>query len=173
MSISAEGGQRKLAHLESQLEAIRSQGGGGNQEQDPAAAVTAEALLHMQQQQQGIQNASSLSPVYGNGNGFQQQMQMREIVSPVSVSMSGDSQFSNSTFLRQQQQTLLGAEGNGNGLKRNVGTGDFEVTGWEEGDVVSKGMISFQNAVLYFGTFFQGCVSLSLIFLPHVNINIR
>jgi hypothetical protein len=177
MSISAEGGQRKLAHLESQLEAIRSQGGGGNpvlnQEQDPSAAVTAEALLHMQQQQQGIQNASSLSPVYGNGNGFQQQMQMREIVSPVSVSMSGDSQFSNSTFLRQQQQTLLAPESNGNGLKRNVGTGDFEVTGWEEGDVVSKGMISFQNAVLYFGTFFQGCVSLSLIFLPHVNINIR
>jgi hypothetical protein len=92
-------------------------------------------------------------------------MQMREIVSPVSVSMSGDSQFSNSTFLRQQQQTLLGPEGNGNGLKRNVGRGDLEVTGWEEGDVVSKGMISFQDAVLYFGTFFQGCVSTSLIFL--------
>jgi hypothetical protein len=128
--------------------------GSGNlilNQEDPSAAVTAEALLHMQQQQQGIQNASSLSPAYGNGNGFQQQMQMREIVSPVSVSMSGDSQFSNSAFLRQQQQTY--------GLKRNLGMGDFEVTGWEEGDVVSKGMISFQDAVLYFGTFFQGCVS--------------
>jgi hypothetical protein len=145
-----------------------------NQEQDPSAAITAEALVQMQQQQQQqrqIQNASSLSPVYGNGNGFQQ-MQMGEIVSPVSVSMSGDSQFSNSTFLRQQQQTLLGPEGNGNGLKRNVGTGDFEVTGWEEGDVISKGMISFQDAVLYFGTFFQGCVSPSLIFLLHKNLNI-
>jgi hypothetical protein len=119
----------------------------------------------MQQQQQGIQNASSLSPVYGNGNGFQQQMQMREIVSPVSVSMSGDSQFSNSIFLRQQQQTPLGPESNGNALKKNVGMGDFEVTGWDEGDVVSKGMIGFQDAVLYFGTFFQGCVSPSLIFL--------
>jgi hypothetical protein len=158
--LSAENKKRKLARLESQLDALRSQGGGGggnqilNQEQDPSAAVTTEALLHMQQQQQqGIQNSSSISPVYGNGNGFQQQMQM----SPVSVSMSGDSQFSNSTFLRQQQQTLL--EDNGNELKRNVGTGDFEVTGWEEGDVVTKGMISFQDAVLYFGTFFQGCVS--------------
>jgi hypothetical protein len=93
---------------------------------------------------------------------------MREIVSPVSVSMSGDSQFSNPhpevAFLQQPQTTQNGRV-ESEGLKRNGsrGGGDFEVTGWEEGDVVSKGMIGFQDAVLYFGTFFQGCVSLSLL----------
>jgi hypothetical protein len=37
--------------------------------------------------------------------------------------------------------------------------GDFEVRTEYSLDVVSKGLISYDDAVLYFGTFFQGCVS--------------
>jgi hypothetical protein len=43
------------------------------------------------------------------------------------------------------------------GTKRK--RGDFEVKTEDSADVVSRGLVSYEEASLYFGRFFQGCVS--------------
>ena len=44
---------------------------------------------------------------------------------------------------------------------------DFEVNPEADLDVVAQGLITFDEALLYFGTFFQGCVSIPRALLKH------
>lgn len=104
---------------------------------------TAMALLDLQRRQEHVRDIGQSSPVYG------QQFQISS-----SVSRSG-SHASNSRQLQFAPSPLSYEPPT---LKRK--RGDFELNARMEPDVISKGLISYDNAVLYFNTFFQGCVSL-------------
>lgn len=139
---------RKLARLEEQIEALR------NSVPDTSTAVT---LLQLQQQQQ-VQNDVSMSPSSSFNQGRQQ---FGDMESPVSMH-SGPH-----IPVMQQAHFIpnsIQSPASGNSyfaaaptLKRK--RGDFELNVEPTADVVSKGLISFADAFLYFGTFFQGCVS--------------
>ena len=136
---------------------------------------TAVALLQLQQQQQNLQqmpNGNVLSPSSYQGSEFQAPGGVRvvEMESPVSL-------HSHASGHGSQQSYPFPASGvnggyatrpimesmSGPGMKRK--RGDFETRTEAPTDVVSKGLISYDDAILYFGTFFRGCVSLLLVWI--------
>ena len=130
---------------------------------------TAVALLQLQQQQnqQGMPNGNMLSPSSYQGSEFQQANGGQgSVESPMSIHSNHGAQPG------RQDYSFPGA-GSSNGMSPydsrsafQAGTkrkrGDFEVRTEAAADVVSRGLISYDAAVLYFGTFFQGCVSVLL-----------
>ena len=121
--------------------------------------TTAVALLELQHQH----------PQNGNGHGtgspsdsqqYQGQGQQRESASPVSnlsISMSGNNQ--RSQYLRGYLESPSTSYGNEAGLVKRK-RGDIELNVEVGLDIVIKGLISLDDAGVYFRTFFQGCVSL-------------
>jgi hypothetical protein len=150
---------RKLAEIEAQMDMLR------NRIPDTTTAV---ALLESQHQhaQNGNGNETG-SPGYSQQ--YQRQGQQREFASPVSnlsISMSGNNQHSQPQndipYSRGYSESSSTSYGNGAGwLKKK--RGDFELNVEVMLDVVSKGLISHEDASVYFRTFFQGCVSFTLL----------
>jgi hypothetical protein len=122
--------------------------------------TTAVALLELQHQQQA-QTGTSASPTYSHQF---QQIRENDFASPVSMSVSShpsQTQAEVAFFGESPQarsQTGYGAPS----LKRK--RGDFELNVERGVDVVSKGLVSVEDAGVYFRAFFQGCVSHSLSF---------
>lgn len=115
--------------------------------------TTAVALLDLQGRQDQVRNqnrAQSISP------GYSQQFQ--GVASPVSVSGSHGSNTQRMQFV-DQAAASPDVFGRRTSLKRKRGDFELNVDAGNGGDVISKGLISYDDAVLYFGTFFQGCVS--------------
>ncbi|KAF8861438.1 hypothetical protein BDZ45DRAFT_799906 [Acephala macrosclerotiorum] len=134
--------QEKLAQIEAQMEALRSRA------PDTATAV---ALLDLQGRQEQVRNQNggrSLPP------GYSQQFQ--GVASPVSMSESHGSNSQQLGFIDQAVPSP-GSFGRTTSLKRKRGDFVLNVDLGIGGDVISKGLISYDDAVLYFGTFFQGC----------------
>lgn len=130
-------------------------------------ASTAVTLLELQHQQQNqIQNGTSGSPVYEHiEHGFQQpQIRENEYTSPVSMSASSHPSGTRTEVPYSRPQMFESPSAlsyGGSGLKRK--RGDFELNIERSVDVVAKGLISLADAELYFRTFFQGCVSFSVL----------
>lgn len=132
---------------------------------------TAVALLQLQQQQnqQQMPSGNILSPSSYQGSDFQPPGGGARLESPVSMPSShgvsggrqdypftaGSNGMSNDYGSRSIPQSFSGTK-----RKR----GDFEVRTEASLDAVSKGLINYDDAVLYFGTFFRGCVSLPIFF---------
>lgn len=112
---------------------------------------TAMALLDLQRRQERVRDIGQASPVY-----TQQFQSVRDIASPVSMSGSHGSNPRQLHFVDQGVPSPRLYEPSAT-LKRK--RGDFEQNTGVESDVISKGFISYENAVLYFNTFFLGCVS--------------
>ena len=136
------------------MEALR------NRVPDTTTAVT---LLELQRE--SAQNNNQASPAYSHQ--FQhQQIRENDYTSPVSMSVSTHSHPSqpqthpevNVPFPQPFIQSPAGEYGIPS-LKRK--RGDFELNVERSVDVVSRGLISLSDAEVYFGTFFQGCVSFS------------
>ena len=146
---------RKLSQLEAQMEALR------NRVPDTTTAVTLLELQHQVNQRAQMENQAS--PTYSH-QFQQQQLRENDYTSPVSMSVvsthSNPSQsqpenaFSQAQTFNQSPRTEYGL----NPLKRK--RGDFELNVERSVDVVAKGLISLPDAKVYFGAFFQGCVSL-------------
>lgn len=138
---------RKLAHIEAQMEALRNRVPDTN---------TAAALLELQRRQ--AQNGSSTSPTYSHQF---QQIRENDFASPVSMSVSSHpSQTQAEVTFSQPFIESPRASYGVSSLKRK--RGDFELNVERSVDVVSKGLISLEDAGVYFRAFFQGCVSHSL-----------
>jgi hypothetical protein len=129
---------------------------------------TAVALLQLQQQQnqQQIPNGNMLSPSSFQSSDFQPAGGGRavEMESPVSLHSHVSGQSAQQSFPFPTNGVNGGYATrpimdsmSGSGTKRK--RGDFEVRNEPPADVVSKGLISYDDAALYFGTFFRGCVS--------------
>ncbi|CZR53510.1 uncharacterized protein PAC_03389 [Phialocephala subalpina] len=141
--------QEKLAQIEAQMEALRSR---------VPDTATANALLDLQRRQDQVQNPSqSISP------GYSQQFQ--GVASPISISESHGSNPQQMRFVDQGVPSP-GLFGGTPSLKRKRGDFELNVDVGIGGDVISKGLISYDDAVLYFGTFFQGCDKYVPIFDP-------
>lgn len=118
--------------------------------------TTAVALLELQHQH--AQNGDG----YGTGSprySHQYQVQQRESASPMSnlsISMSGNNQ--HSQYSRTYLESPSTSYGNGAGFAKRK-RGDIELNVEVGLDIVSKGLISLEDAGVYFGMFFQGCVS--------------
>jgi hypothetical protein len=127
--------------------------------------TTAVALLQLQHQHPQSGNAHGTgSPGYSQQ--YQVQRQQRESASPVSnlsMSVSGNTQRSqlqnDIRYPRGYVESPSTSYGNRAGLVRRK-RGDFELNVEVGLDVVSKGLISLEDAGVYFRTFYQGCVSL-------------
>ena len=133
---------------------------------------TAVALLQLQQQQQqqnpnqqSLPNASMLSPSSYQSSEFQPANGGGGVVeSPVSMHSNhgvqdGRQEYpftttSNGIDSRYDSRSTIHRS---SGAKRK--RGDFELRTEDSLDVVSKELISYDDAVLYFRAFFQGCVS--------------
>jgi hypothetical protein len=143
------------------MEALR------NRVPDPMHASTAVTLLELQHQQQNqIQNGTSGSPVYEPIEHQFQQPQIREdeYTSPASMSVSSHPSGTRSEVPYPRPQMFESPSAvsyGGSDLKRK--RGHFELNIERSVDVVAKGLISLADAELYFRTFFQGCVSLSIL----------
>jgi hypothetical protein len=143
------------------MEALR------NRVPDPIHASTAVTLLELQHQQQNqIQNGTSGSPMYEHIERRFQQSQIREdeYTSPVSMSVSSHPSGTRTEIPYPRPQIYESPSAisyGGFGLKRK--RGDFELNIERSVDVVAKGLISLADAELYFRTFFQGCVSFSVL----------
>ncbi|OBT52755.1 hypothetical protein VE04_04847 [Pseudogymnoascus sp. 24MN13] len=135
---------KKFAEIETQMEMLR------NRIPDTTTAV---ALLELQHQH--AQNGNG----YGTGSprySQQYQGQQRESASPVSnlsIPMSGNQHSQHSRAYLESPSTSYG---NGAGFAKRK-RGDIEVNVEVGLDIVSKGLISLEDAGVYFGTFFQGC----------------
>jgi len=142
------------------MEALR------NRVPDAIHANTAVTLLELQHQQQTqVQNGNHTSPTYSH-QFREQQLRENDYTSPVSMSVSTHSHpsqrqpetaFSQPQIFSQSPRTEYGISS----LKRK--RGDFELNVERSMDVVAKGLISLADAEVYFGAFFQGCVSLTLL----------
>jgi hypothetical protein len=129
---------------------------------------TAVALLQLQQHRhiQPLHNGSILSPSSYQGSDIQPSHIGGSPLSMPSSREAGelqqDYQFSkpsNGTEGVSQPQPRSTPNSH-SGAKRK--RGDFEIRKEVPMDIVSNGLITFDAAVLYFGTFFQGCVGASL-----------
>jgi TolA-binding protein len=146
-------GKRKLSQLEAQMEALR------NRVPDTTTAATLLELQHQVNQRSQSENRSSQT----YSHQFQrQQLRENEYTSPVSMSVSTHSHpsqphpetaFSQPHLFSQSPRT----EYDISALKRKRGGFELNVEG--SVDVVAKGLISLADAQMYFGAFFQGCVS--------------
>ena len=134
--------------------------------------TTAVALLELQHQHAHNGNGNRTgSP--GHSQQYQGQGQQRDFASPVSnlsMSMSGSNQPSQPEndirYSRGYLENSSTSYRNGAGsLKRR--RGDFELNVGVVLDVVSKGLISLDDAGVYFTTFFQGCVSFTILKLKY------
>jgi hypothetical protein len=120
--------------------------------------TTAVALLELHHQHAQNGNGHGIgSPGYSQQ--YQGQGQQRDSASPVSnllISMSRNNQCSQ--YSRGYLESPSTSYGNGAGpVKRK--RGDIELNVEVGLDIVSKGLISLEDASVYFMTFFQGCVS--------------
>ncbi|KUJ08937.1 uncharacterized protein LY89DRAFT_690509 [Mollisia scopiformis] len=137
--------QEKLAQIEAQMEALRSR---------VPDMPTAMALLDLQRRQEQVRDAAQSSPAYGQP--------FQAVASPVSMS---ESHTSNPRQLQYMDQGIPSPRlYESSTLKRK--RGDFELNAGMEPDIISKGLISYDDAVLYFTTFFQGCDKYVPIFDP-------
>lgn len=144
----------KLSQLEAQMEALR------NRVPDAVHTTTAVTLLELQHQQQN-QSGRKTSPAYSH-QFQQQQLGENECTSPVSMSVSTHShpsqpQPENAFAQTQMYNQSPGTEYGLASLNRK--RGGFELNVERSVDVVAKGLISLADAEVYFGAFFQGCVS--------------
>ena len=127
--------------------------------------TSAAALLEHQHTQNGSGHGSG-SPGYLQQ--YRDQGQQGESASPVSnlsMSISGDNQRPQSQNDNQYSMRYLDSPstsyGTGAGVVKKK-RGDFELNAETGSDVVSSGLISIEDAGVYFRTFFQGCVSFTL-----------
>jgi hypothetical protein len=111
--------------------------------------TTAVALLELQ-----ARDGSSGSPAYSQF----QQMRESDFASPVSMSIGSHPSRTQAdvAFSQQFLESPRAAYGMAS-LKRK--RGDFELNVERSVDVVDKGLISHEDAGVYFRAFFQGCVS--------------
>lgn len=119
----------------------------------PDASIAA-TLLQLQHPQNHVPDSNS--PAY-----LQQSQQMREdeFPSPATTSSSNyGSRKTEAQFLQPftESPDLCSSTST---LKKK--RGDFELNVQKSLDVVSKGLVSLEEAHAYFGAFFQGCVSFS------------
>jgi len=144
---------RKLSQLEAQMEALR------NRVPDTTTAVTLLELQHQVNQRSQFENRGS--PTYSHQL-QQQPLRENDYTSPVSMSVSTHSQPSQPQLENafSQVQTFDDSPRTEYGLASSKRKrGDFELNAERSVDVVAKGLISLSDAEIYFGTFFQGCVS--------------
>jgi len=137
-------------------------------------ASTAITLLQLQQQQSRDVDMMSQSP----SSDFQQQQQQRSVImqspggyqaeypqqaqaaSPASlVSRNPVPEVPNSMPFSPEFGVVNQSYESQTVSAMNTKRGDFELRIEENLDVVAKGLISLEDAELYFETFFQGCVS--------------
>jgi hypothetical protein len=130
---------RKLAQIEEQMQSLSNR-------------VAPEAVALLQLQQQGSQNVNLLASPYSPD--FQHSTTVESPNSFVSSNRPAD-------FHQDNPFPCLNTQPSKPKRKR----GDFEVTVDQSLDVVTKGLISHEDAMLYFQTFFQGCVGLPSLFL--------
>ena len=135
---------------------------------------TAVALLQLQQQQQlqqqnqnqqSLPNGSMLSPSSYQGSEFQPANEGGGVVeSPVSIHSNHGAQGGRQEYPFTTTSNEISSKYDSRSTIHQLSEakrkrGDFEVRTEHSLDVVSKGLISYDDAVLYFRTFFQGCVS--------------
>jgi len=118
---------------------------------------TAVALLQLQQQR--AQNL--MSPIYSTNY---RPITDGQAASPVSLSSTNVAESSSGQFA--YSRSLPGQQFAGQpqqmyqplGVKRKMG--DFEVTIDSSLDVIGRGLVTFDEAIVFFRCFFQGCVRL-------------
>jgi hypothetical protein len=138
---------RKLAQIEAQIEVLR------NRVPDTNTAVT---LLEFQNQQ--VQNSNSTPPTYSHQF---QQIRENDLASPVSMGVGSHPSRTQAevTFSQPFIESPRASYGVSSLKKKR---GDFEFNVERSVDVVSKGLVSLEDAGVYFRAFFKGCVSYSL-----------
>lgn len=129
--------------------------------------TTAVALLELQNQHALNVNRHMTGPP-GYLQQYQGYEENRESTSPMSnlsMSMSGNNWRSQPQKDVRYSRGYLSSpstvyENTAGTVKRK--RGDFELSVEIRLDVVSRGLISYEDATVYFRTFFQGCVSFAL-----------
>lgn len=158
---------RRLAQIQQQVDSLSSR---------VPDATTAITLLQLQQQQTRNVDPAIMD---NNNNNFTSPYPSSDFpviqnASPVSLASGSHHSHSISSAPQldvpfhsggyRQNSVLPTYTGQSVPTKRKYR--DFELNLEEGVDVVARGLISFDDALLYFGTFFQGCVSMILYHTP-------